>query len=110
MAGHGAGPGPAQPAGRRLVAEHDGGHPPGAPPLQRHDGSEDADHRGADRGREVGGAGVPDDDGGRAGEDPGELSRRLMEEIRARAPIALPGRKRTAAKLAAKAAAAEPPA
>ena len=73
MPGHGAGPGPAQPAGRRLVAEHDGGHPPGAPPLQRHDGSEDADHRGADRGREVGGAGVPDDDGGRAGEDPGEL-------------------------------------
>ncbi len=34
----------------------------------------------------------------RPGEDPGELSARLLAEIRARAPIAIPGRRRTAEK------------
>jgi len=43
-------------------------------------------------------------------EDPGELSVRLLAEIRERAPIALPGRRRTAERygIAAEAAAAEP--
>lgn len=43
----------------------------------------------------------------RDGEDPGELSARLLAEIRARAPIAIPGRKRTAEKYRRAAAEAE---
>ena len=38
----------------------------------------------------------------RPGEEPGEISRRLMGEIRERAPIAIPGRRRTAARYRAR--------
>ncbi|HEY2160462.1 MAG TPA: lysophospholipid acyltransferase family protein [Solirubrobacteraceae bacterium] len=49
--------------------------------------------------------------GGQAqpGESASDLIVRLMAEIRARAPIAIPGRRRTAARYRAKAAAGEPP-
>ena len=45
----------------------------------------------------------------RPGESASELMVRVMAEIRERAPIAIPGRRRTAARYRAKAAAGEPP-
>ncbi len=50
---------------------------------------------------------APAEGGVRSGEDAAELSTRLTAEIRERAPIALPGRKRTAAKYRRAAAEAE---
>ena len=52
------------------------GHPPRTPPLERHDRGEQADDRGAHRGREVCRTGVADHHGGGAGEHAGQLTQR----------------------------------
>ena len=66
--------GPRAAAAGVLVAEDPGRDSPRAPPLHRHDRGEQADHRCAHGGSEVGGARVDGDDTLRAGEDLGELS------------------------------------
>ena len=71
--GHGTPAGAGEGARCELVAEHDGRHTPRPPALHRDDGSEDAHDGCADRGGQVGGAGVADDDRARAGQDTSQL-------------------------------------